>query len=102
MKYLSIVCLFACLTGCASAGGGRLGFALIGSNIEGQMATTETNASKTGEACASNILGIVASGDASIDAAKKNGGITKVSSVDFKNTNTFLIYAQTCTIVKGN
>ncbi len=56
---------------------------------------------KTGEACATSILGIVASGDASIDAAKQAGGINEVLSVDYKSTSVLGLYASFCTIVKG-
>jgi len=58
--------------------------------------------SKTGEACAVSILGLVAFGDASIDAAKKAGGISAVSTVDYHSTGclTFL-YGRFCTVVTG-
>lgn len=54
-----------------------------------------------GEACASSILGIVANGDASIETAKKNGGIVQVTSVDYKTSNILLVYSKYCTIVYG-
>lgn len=57
--------------------------------------------SKRGEACAVNFLGAVATGDASIDTAKKNGGITRVASVDQSSTRVLGYYARFCTIVKG-
>ncbi|MFP5430244.1 MAG: TRL-like family protein [Gammaproteobacteria bacterium] len=57
--------------------------------------------SKRGEACASNILGLVATGDSSIDTAKKTAGITRVASVDHSSTRVLGYYARFCTIVKG-
>ncbi len=67
--------------------------------------TTSSNAtgSKTGvsDKCVS-ILGLVAQGDCSIANAKKNGGITKVSSVDFKHTNLLGIINTGRTVVHGN
>lgn len=57
--------------------------------------------SKRGESCAANILGLVATGDASIDTAKKNAGITRVASVDHSSTRVLGYYARFCTIVKG-
>ncbi len=58
---------------------------------------------KSGRACASGILGVAAFGDASIDAAKKQGGISTVNSVEYDGTNYVLgIYVQACTIVHGN
>lgn len=56
---------------------------------------------KQGEACASGILGIVATGDASVATAAKAAGITKVASVDGHNTNILGIYTKYCVIVTG-
>lgn len=56
---------------------------------------------KRGEACVQNFLGLIATGDASIDAAKKNGGITTVTSVDENVSRVLGYYAQFCTVVKG-
>lgn len=56
---------------------------------------------KRGEACAQNYLGLVAVGDASIDAAKKAGGITRVASVEQSASRVLGYYAKFCTIVKG-
>ncbi len=56
---------------------------------------------KAGEACATGILGLVAFGDASLDAAKKAGGVTEVHSVEHHGTNILGIYVQGCTEVHG-
>ncbi|MCX5867779.1 MAG: TRL-like family protein [Proteobacteria bacterium] len=64
-------------------------------------ADSGASASKEGTACASSILGWVATGDASIEAAMKNGGISKVATVDYNSTNILMIYAKFCTIVRG-
>jgi hypothetical protein len=56
---------------------------------------------KAGEACATGILGLVAFGDASLDAAKKAGGITEVHSVEHHGTNILGIYVQGCTEAHG-
>lgn len=55
---------------------------------------------KVGKACGKNILGLLIQGDMSVDAAKKNGGITKVASVD-KEIKSYAVYAEVCTVVKG-
>ncbi|HVJ89374.1 MAG TPA: TRL-like family protein [Labilithrix sp.] len=52
-------------------------------------------------ACASSILGVVATGDASLEAAKAAGGITQVAHVDHDNFSVLGVYAKTCTIVVG-
>lgn len=68
----------------------------------GNIATEESVATKEGKACGTSILGWVAQGDASIVAAKANGGITKVSSVDHYAKNILGIFGEWCTIVKGS
>ena len=57
---------------------------------------------KEGQACAQSILGLVAQGDASIKAAAKAGGITKIDSVDHYSRNLLGIIADFCTIVRGS
>ncbi len=54
-----------------------------------------------GEACATSILGVVATGDASIDTAKKNGGVAQVTAVDHHTKSILGVYAKFCTIVYG-
>ena len=56
---------------------------------------------KRGEACATNILGLIASGDSSIEAAKRNGGVRKVAYADTNYTNVLFLYQKGCTVVKG-
>lgn len=56
---------------------------------------------KTGTAMASSILGIVATGDASIEAAAKDGGITRIHHVDHHSKNILGLYAEFTTIVYG-
>lgn len=96
---LALASLF--LASCAMVG--PTGGAVYHDIKYGQFATENTAATKTGTACQSSVLGLVAQGDASIEAAKKDGGITKVSSIDSSSTNVvFGIYNKYCTIVKGN
>jgi hypothetical protein len=56
---------------------------------------------KTGEACSTGYLGVVALGDASLATAKKAGGITDVHTVDFRTFNILGVYVQGCTVVHG-
>ena len=65
-------------------------------------ATANGEGSKKGESCAKSILGIVALGDASIEAASKNGTVTKISRVDYTSTNILGFYSKFCTVVTGN
>ena len=50
-------------------------------------ATSNANSSKVGTAEATSILGVIATGDASIDAAAKSAGITKIHHVDEHSTS---------------
>ncbi len=65
------------------------------------VGTAAVKPAKRGEACAHNILGLVATGDASIDTAKHNGDITKVASVEQSSVQGLGYYARYCTIVYG-
>ncbi|HLV60829.1 MAG TPA: TRL-like family protein [Fredinandcohnia sp.] len=67
----------------------------------GELVTEHQNASKKGEACATSILGWVGTGDASIHAAAREGGISKIAYVDSHSMNILGIYAKYCTIVRG-
>lgn len=71
------------------------------SDVQSGIAATPQVGPKVGEACAKSILGLVATGDASIEAARRNGGIISIASVDEKNTSLLGVYATHCTIVRG-
>ena len=65
-------------------------------------ATSNPIGSKVGTATATGYLGyIFLDQDASIQTAAKNGGITKISTVDIKKTNTLNILTGYETIVTG-
>jgi len=74
--------------------------------IWGDMATGEPSsptpgAIKEGKACAESILGLMARGDASVRAAKANGGITEVFTIDHSARNFFGVVGEWCTLVRG-
>ena len=73
----------------------------IYTGVTSGLAVSAQAGPKMGEACASSILGIIATGDASIDTARRNGGITSISIVDEKTMSILGIYVQHCTIVHG-
>lgn len=65
-------------------------------------ATSNPVGSKVGRATAIGYLGIIyLNADASIRTAAKNGGITKISTVDIKQTNLFNLLTTYETIVTG-
>lgn len=56
---------------------------------------------KSGEAKSKNVLGLISTGDCSIQTAAKNGGITDIRHVDYKFTNILGVYAEFTTVVHG-
>lgn len=65
------------------------------------LGTSDAQPIKTGTATAKSVLGLFASGDAGIKAACKNGGITKIHSVDYHSKRTLGFIATYTTIVYG-
>ncbi len=64
-------------------------------------ATSNSIGNKIGTAKANTILGFTFGGDYSIQTAAKNGGITKVSTVDVKCKNVLGVFISHTTIVTG-
>ncbi len=58
--------------------------------------------SKVGTSKATSILGLVATGDASIKAAASNGGVRTVKYVDYDAKNILGIYGEYTTTVYGD
>jgi ABC-type nitrate/sulfonate/bicarbonate transport system substrate-binding protein len=104
-KLTVLVALLAVsLTGCAGfAFNGRSGMgALYADSKLNESVSGNAIGAKTGEACATSILGWVTTGDASTVTAAKNGGVKKVATVDNKSTNILGIYSTYCTVVTGD
>jgi hypothetical protein len=106
MKNLLMVGLCAVmlgsLSGCAMATGGSngvTGFIYSGYRSSGVVGTGTGN--KTGQSCASSILGWIAVGDASITAAAEEGKITQIHHVDHDQMDILGLYATSCTTVVG-
>ena len=82
---------------------GVLGTEVVWGDIATSEAGSETKGTaKEGKACAESILGLLARGDASVRAAKQNGGITEVTSVDHSARNFLNIVGEWCTLVRGH
>ncbi len=91
------------LAGCAywpSSGSNGLFY----TNVTKPVAVLDAEATtvRTGEACAIGLLGLFASGDSSINAAKNNVGITKITTVE-EHYKQYLLgaYSRYCVIVSG-
>lgn len=71
-------------------------------DVSSSVGSTSNQAgNRVGEACAISILGLIATGDASIETARRNGAITMITSVDDRATSILGIYAKYCAIVRG-
>ncbi len=66
-------------------------------SVDGKMPA----GSKEGRACATSYVGVFAFGDASVEAAAANGGITRVQSVEAL-INARIIMGTYCTVVRGS
>ena len=81
---------------------GVLGTEVVWGDIAtGESGSETAGTSKEGKACAESIFGLLARGDASVRAAKQNGGIKEVTSVDHSARNFLNIVGEWCTLVRG-
>ena len=64
-------------------------------------ATSNYTSTRQGESCAISILGLIAVGDASIEAARRNGGMSTIATVDAHTFSVLGIYASYCVTVRG-
>ncbi|OUR90243.1 hypothetical protein A9Q81_19815 [Gammaproteobacteria bacterium 42_54_T18] len=87
------------LSGCAT-GPSPVGIGLI-TDVKGPITATGEKGSKTGTSCANTIIGLINTGDASIEAAKAAGGITVVASADYHTKGFYPFVGETCVTVTG-
>ncbi|MBA1147585.1 hypothetical protein H0Z60_11020 [Ectothiorhodospiraceae bacterium WFHF3C12] len=93
----SLVAASALLGGCATY------YPAGGLYTEGKMGVQASGGAtdKEGRACMNSVLGAVAWGDASVDAAKQDGNIQTVSTIDYEVENILGIYGKYCLVVRG-
>ncbi len=103
MKKLFLAAMVA-VTTLAFTGCGAIG--LVGSvyqdTVVPEAVTGNAVGSKCGTAKAMSILGVVALGDAGINTAAKNGGITRISHVDAKTFSILGVFTTVEYFVYGN
>lgn len=103
MKHLLWPVLVATLiSGCATAVSPVNG--TLYSNVKAPLLVTDSaeKPTKVGRATMRSILGIYAVGDASIEAAAKNAGITHIHHVDYQTQNLLGVMSDFTVIVYGN
>ncbi|MFZ9470327.1 MAG: TRL-like family protein [Rickettsiales bacterium] len=107
-KIISLILLSLFVASCAQTSNGvNSGFIYTSWKDRDPISRVDNSvpANKSGKACVKSTLGLVATGDSSIDAAMKNGDIKKVSYVDrtFEAFNIYIpIFQEGCTVVYGN
>ncbi len=99
---MSAGALAVLLTGCVGpmgVAGGAYGY--VYTDVSGPvLATSNSGCSKVGTATSKGII-CVATGDSSIKTAAANGGITKISHVDYHVTSVLGLYVETTVTVYG-
>ena len=107
-RMMMLGCLVLVLTtvvGCAGFAPGTPLLGMLYSDVRYPHVRTEVVnegiGSKKGEAMAKDILGWIAVGDASIEAAMRDGKITKIYTIDHHMMNILGLYAEWKTIVTG-
>ena len=95
-----IAAIAVATSGCASVHSPVNGFYYVGVKGPGG-ATGEPRGMKRGEAKATSILGLFAFGDASIETAARNAGITKITHVDYESQQVLGLFASFTTVVYG-
>jgi len=90
--------LLVAVSGCAT---GRPYGVLYTDAQTGLSASSNQAGNRVGESCATSYLGLVALGDASIEAARRNGGITLITSIDENVHNYASVVSKYCTVVRG-
>ncbi len=96
---LSLVAVML-MSGCAQTLTPATGF--VYSKVKGPFAATGApKGSKMGTSECESFVGLVAVGDASIETAAKNAGITKISHVDYDTFSILMVYAKLTVKVYG-
>ncbi|MDT8447762.1 MAG: TRL domain-containing protein [bacterium] len=101
--YLALLASALLLSGCAATSAPVSG--IVFTNVKSAQlvgnAEVSGRALRTGEAKCKSILGMFATGDCSLEAAKKDGNITEVVTVDAESFSVLGFYAGYNLVVKG-
>ncbi len=84
----------------SSCGAPRVG--AIYTDVKAPVAAGSGGGAKVGTATSTTYLGLIATGDASVATAKRNGGISSINSVDEEIKSILGIVTTYKTIVRGN
>ncbi len=99
-RIAALITLVFALNGCAMVRAPATGFFYTDTQ-SGMDSTSNQAGNRIGVSCLTTILGLVATGDASIESARRNGGITLISSVDETSQSYVGVYGKYCVVVRG-
>lgn len=106
LGFLVLICAAMMLFGCGmNVGRISVGTGAIYTDVKAPHPDSVTSSSvgtKSGTATAVSILGLVCTGDASIQTAASNGGIKTINHVDYHDKIILWVYREYTTIVWGN
>lgn len=94
---LAATCLSGCLSAPFQPPSGMVALTKAPLSTEGKWDV----GSKSGEAFSFSVLGLYASGDCSISAAARNGGLKKIHYVDYEYFNVIGIWQKATVIAHG-
>ena len=98
----SIACVIALALGMTSCGAVGIMGGVYQDTTTPEAVTANALGSKVGQAEVWSVLGVVALGDAGIEKAAKEAGITKVSHVDKKTFSVLGVFTKVTYTVYGN
>lgn len=98
--FVGLIAIASLLVGCAAVSSPLIGG--LYTDVKAPFAvTSNSGASKVGTAEAASVLGIIATGDASIEAAAKSAGIKTIHHVDYQAFSILSFYAKYTVFVYG-
>lgn len=101
LSFVLVVAAAASMTSCAVIGT-PVGVSTLYTDVQTGVAVSGNNVGKkVGTSSAMNVLGLIATGDASINTAANAGGIKKISHVDKKQTSILGLFSSYKTVVYG-
>lgn len=89
------------LSGCAQVRAPVFGGLYSDTSAPVTATSSQVDATKRGTASAESYLGIIATGDASIQAAAESANISEIHHVDYESENILGLYAKYTVVVYG-
>ena len=99
---ITVLALSFAVGGCAMTVGPVTGLAYTNAKYPWMATGSPKEPTRVGRATVRSFFGAVATGDASIQTAAQNGGITEIHHVDYEAQNVFGVVADFTVVVYGN